>query len=171
MEIALRPYMLRALHQWLSDNGLTPYVLVDATQFGVIVPREYVENGQIVLNISERATGALVISNDNLQFSARFGGVSRNISVPIPAVLGIYAKENGAGAMFEADEYKQTSANSSIQKDAIVENQSEKQNLNSTSENPAPENPTLENSATENPNSEQKTNKAKKFPSHLKIVK
>lgn len=107
MQIPLRPYILRALHQWLSDNNLTPYILVDATQFGVLVPSEHIEDGRIVLNISQKATGALVISNDFLKFSARFSGVSRNISIPISAVLGIYAKENGAGTIFDEDEYSQ----------------------------------------------------------------
>lgn len=98
-----RPYLLRALNEWILDNQLTPYVVVDATLDGVLVPKEFVSNGQIVLNISPRAVKGLLISNEALEFDARFGGVPMRVYVPIAAVMAIYAKENGQGMVFGAD--------------------------------------------------------------------
>ncbi|AZZ90482.1 MULTISPECIES: ClpXP protease specificity-enhancing factor [unclassified Hahella] len=98
-----RPYLLRALNEWILDNHLTPYVVVDASLQGVDVPRDFVSNGQIVLNISPQAVRGLNIGNDYLEFSARFGGVPRQVSVPIMAVLAIYAKENGQGMVFGSE--------------------------------------------------------------------
>ena len=94
-----RPYLIRALYEWCSDNGLTPYVAVRADDH-VQVPREYVQNGEIVLNISPDATGGLTIGNEFIEFKARFGGVPREIMVPIDRVLAIYARENGQGMAF-----------------------------------------------------------------------
>ena len=96
-----RPYLVRALHEWCTDNGLTPYiaVLVDDT---VQVPREYVNNGEIVLNISFDATSSLQLGNEFVVFKARFGGVAREISVPVGRVIAIYARENGQGMSFPA---------------------------------------------------------------------
>ena len=85
-----RPYMVRALYQWIEDNALTPYLMVDATAKNVQVPTEHVQDGRIVLNIASRATGNMRIDNDYIQFSARFGGVSQEIWVPLTAVMGIY---------------------------------------------------------------------------------
>jgi stringent starvation protein B len=95
---------MRALYEWILDNNCTPYVLVDAGGVGVQVPQQYVKDGQIVLNISPTAVADLLISKDNLQFSGRFGGVPMDILVPIPSVLGIYARENGQGMIFEMEE-------------------------------------------------------------------
>jgi stringent starvation protein B len=94
-----RPYLLRAIYEWCVDNGLTPYVaaFVDDT---VKVPREYVKNNEIVLNVSMDATSNLQISNDYLQFKARFAGTAREIAVPISHVIAIYARENGQGMAF-----------------------------------------------------------------------
>jgi stringent starvation protein B len=94
-----RPYLIRALYEWCTDNGFTPYVavLVDDT---VRVPVEHVKNGEIVLNISFDATSALKISNDAIEFKARFTGTSRDIMVPISRVIAIYARENGQGMTF-----------------------------------------------------------------------
>ena len=96
-----RPYLVRALHEWCTDNGFTPYiaVLVDDT---VQVPKEYVNNGEIVLNISFDATSNLQLGNEFVVFKARFGGVAREISVPIARVIAIYARENGQGMAFPA---------------------------------------------------------------------
>ena len=94
-----RPYLIRALYEWCSDNGLTPYVAVRADEH-VQVPHEYVQNGEIVLNISPDATSGLVIGNEFIEFKARFGGVPREIMVPIDRVLAIYARENGQGMAF-----------------------------------------------------------------------
>lgn len=98
-----RPYMVRALHEWILENGCTPYILVDAFAQNVQVPLNYVKDGQIILNISPVAIQGLRISNGAIEFNGRFGGISTPIYVPVGAVLGIYAKENGQGMMFEAD--------------------------------------------------------------------
>ncbi len=99
-----RPYIMRALYEWIVDNGCTPYVLVDATLDNVMVPEQYVKDGQIVLNISPTAVMDLNISNDALAFNGRFGGVATDIFVPVSAVIGIYARENGQGMVFEPEE-------------------------------------------------------------------
>ncbi|CAD5369234.1 ClpXP protease specificity-enhancing factor [Rubrivivax sp. A210] len=94
-----RPYLLRALHAWCTDNGFTPYVAVHVDG-SVQVPMEYVDNHEIVLNIGHEATAGLKIGNDYLEFRARFRGVSREIQVPIDHVVAIYARENGQGMAF-----------------------------------------------------------------------
>ncbi|AHY10591.1 MULTISPECIES: ClpXP protease specificity-enhancing factor [Citrobacter] len=98
-----RPYLLRAFYEWLLDNQLTPHLVVDVTLQDVQVPMEYARDGQIVLNIAPRAVGNLELANDEVRFNARFGGVPRQVSVPLAAVLAIYARENGAGTMFEPE--------------------------------------------------------------------
>jgi len=95
---------MRALYDWILDNKCTPYVLVDAGGKSVAVPQQYVKDGQIVLNVSPTAVMDLLISNEALQFNGRFGGVPMDIYVPIPSVMGIYARENGQGMIFEVDE-------------------------------------------------------------------
>ena len=97
-----KPYMIRAIHEWCCDNGFTPYITVVADG-RARVPREFVRDGQIVLNVGYEATGHLNISNDAITFQARFGGVAREIAVPIGNVVAIYAKENGAGMAFEPE--------------------------------------------------------------------
>ncbi len=99
-----RPYLLRAIYDWISDNGLTPYVLVDAGQAGVKVPSHVIKNGQVVLNLAMRAVANLDLGNDIISFQARFSGVSQSISIPVTAVLALYAQENGQGMMFPADD-------------------------------------------------------------------
>ncbi len=98
-----RPYLLRAIHEWLVDNELTPHLLVDANRPGVQVPGAFVRDGQIVLNVAPSAVRDLRLGNDMVSFSARFGGVPMEVFVPPAAILGIYARENGHGMMF-ADE-------------------------------------------------------------------
>lgn len=95
-----RPYLLRALHEWIHDNDCTPYVLVDAGLPGVIVPTDYVDDGQIVLNISSSAVRLLEMNKEGLSFNARFGGVPMDVFVPLIAIMAIYAKENGQGMVF-----------------------------------------------------------------------
>ena len=92
-----RPYLLRALYEWIADNDMTPHLLVDATQEGVRVPAHTVNEGKVVLNIAARAVGHLNMDNDSVAFTARFGGVSHAVIVPIGAVLAIYARETGQG--------------------------------------------------------------------------
>ena len=108
-----KPYMVRALHEWCCDNGFTPHIVV-AVDERTRVPREFVRDGQIVLNIGYQATGHLSLANENISFQARFGGVARDISVPMGNVLAIYAKENGAGMAFERDSQDVSSASESL---------------------------------------------------------
>jgi len=98
-----RPYLLRALYEWIADNGMTPHLLVDATRPHVQVPVHAVKDGRIVLNVAERAVAGLQMSNDVIRFSARFGGVSHAVSVPVSAVLAIYARETGQGMALPED--------------------------------------------------------------------
>lgn len=142
-----RPYLLRAYYDWLLDNGFTPYLVVDATYYGVDVPQEYVKDGQIVLNISEGAVGNLALGNDTIEFSARFQGIPRNIYIPMGAAIAIYARENGDGVMFEpepiydeADKIQIAPAKSAVEK--------------------SKEKPTV-----------KKTSSDKKSTSHLRIIK
>ncbi|WP_375037684.1 ClpXP protease specificity-enhancing factor [Acinetobacter sp. RW6] len=100
-----RPYLARAIYEWICDNQLTPYLLVDATQPHTDVPQQFVKDGQIVLNIVPHAVHQFLIANEAITFSARFGGASKDIYVPIQAVLGIYARENGQGLFFDPEEY------------------------------------------------------------------
>ena len=97
-----KPYLIRAIHQWCTDNGFTPYlaVTVDAR---TRVPMEHVRDGQIVLNLGYEATGRLELGNDVISFQARFGGVARDLLVPVANVSAIYARENGAGMAFEVE--------------------------------------------------------------------
>lgn len=94
---------MNALYQWIVDNRCTPYVLVDAYSTGVEVPQDYVRDGQIVLNIAPQAVMNLVIDKRGMHFNARFGGIPMDISAPLNSILGIYAKENGQGMMFEEE--------------------------------------------------------------------
>ena len=99
-----RPYFIRALYDWLVDNGMTPHLLVNAEVKGVQAPAGYVEKGQLVLNISPGAVKMLNLGNDLISFNARFGGTPMDVRVPPHAVLGIYARENGRGMLFPDDE-------------------------------------------------------------------
>ena len=99
-----RPYIMRALYEWIVDNDCTPYVLVDAAVADVMVPQQFVKDGQIVLNISPGAVMDLNIGNEAMAFNGRFGGVATDIYVPIAAVVGIYARENGQGMVFEPED-------------------------------------------------------------------
>ena len=100
-----QPYLLRALFDWITDNGFTPYLLVNADYNDEIeVPRQYVEDGKIVLNISSTAVNDLTLDDEWVSFNARFSGEQTSVYFPIPAVLAIYAKENGKGMSFQADQ-------------------------------------------------------------------
>ena len=98
-----RPYLIRAIYDWISDNGLTPYLLVDARSEGVRVPPGAVKDGQVVLNVAVRAVSELELGNQSIEFTARFSGASHQVAVPVSAVLAIYAQENGQGMMFPAE--------------------------------------------------------------------
>jgi stringent starvation protein B len=92
-----KPYLIKAFYEWISDNDLTPYIMVDVNVYGVLVPMSYVADGQIVLNIAGSAVGTIALGDRAIEFSARFGGKLEHITVPYGAVGAIYAKENGAG--------------------------------------------------------------------------
>lgn len=100
-----RPYLLSALYEWILDNNYTPYVAVNAHYEGAIVPKEFVQDGQIILDINPNAVHKFAMGKDDLQFQARFSGVSRQIYIPMPAITAIYAKETGAGMVFPTNEY------------------------------------------------------------------
>ncbi len=99
-----RPYMLRAMHDWIGDNGMTPYVVVDASHPGVRVPPQAIREGRVVLNIALCAVANLDLGNERIRCMARFGGVSQPVELPIAAVQAIYAHENGQGMMFPQED-------------------------------------------------------------------
>lgn len=99
-----RPYLLRAMHEWMIDNALTPHIVVDATAPGVAVPQQHVAEGKIILNLSYSATDGLDLHSEPLRFRTRFSGVSYDIAVPVTAVLGIYAHESGQGMIFTQED-------------------------------------------------------------------
>jgi stringent starvation protein B len=101
-EVSTKPYFIRAIYEWCSDCGFTPYLSVRVDE-RTRVPMEYVKNGEIVLNVSLNATRNLTINNELIQFSARFNGVSREVSIPVDRVQGIFARENGQGAFFTVE--------------------------------------------------------------------
>ncbi|WP_334186674.1 ClpXP protease specificity-enhancing factor [Noviherbaspirillum sp.] len=150
-EISTKPYLLRAIYEWCTDNGYTPYlaVMVDAQ---TRVPREFVKNGEIVLNISFTATSGLKMDNTLISFNARFGGVSREISVPVENVVAIYARENGQGMAFEVSPLPARDGDTSTSKEeeAAVpaltavpssSNEAVEDSVSSTDENNDPEPP------------------------------
>jgi stringent starvation protein B len=98
-----RPYLLRALYEWIGDNQMTPHLLVDASRDGVQVPSSAVKDGRVVLNVAARAVSQLDLGNREIRFLARFGGVSQTVIVPVSAVLAIYAQETGQGMMLPDD--------------------------------------------------------------------
>jgi stringent starvation protein B len=99
-----KPYLVRALYEWITDNECTPYIIVNAEADDVEVPSQYVEEGRIILNVSEDAVRDLQITNDFLEFNARFNGVATQVYTPIAAILAIYAQENGHGMVFSEDD-------------------------------------------------------------------
>ena len=113
-EISTQPYIIRAIYEWCADATYTPYLTVRVDQ-NVRVPMEYAKNGEITLSVSQQATRNLTLGNDLIQFSARFNGVSREISIPVYAVQAIFARENGHGYFFETEEPPAEFANASAQ--------------------------------------------------------
>jgi stringent starvation protein B len=95
-----RPYLIRGLYEWITDNGLTPYITVNSNLPNVVVPQNYVKDGKIVLNISQRAAYNLRVGNDAVEFNARFGGKNFHIFLPIPSIMAIFAQETSQGMMF-----------------------------------------------------------------------
>jgi len=101
-----RPYLLRAMHEWMTDAGHTPHIVVDTTVEGVEIPRQFIDEDKLILNISYAATGNLELGNAAVGFDARFGGTPCRVRIPLPAILGIYARETGQGLIFNTDEYQ-----------------------------------------------------------------
>lgn len=99
-----RPYLIRAMHEWMIDNDLTPHIVVDAHHEGVDLPAEHVSDGKIILNVSYAATRLLELGNVDISFEARFGGAPRQLAIPITAVIGIYSRETGQGMVFTEEE-------------------------------------------------------------------
>lgn len=112
-----RPYLLRAIHEWISDNGMTPHLLVNADFPGVHVPPGTAKDGKVVLNIAERAVGQLSLGNDYITFGARFGGVAHEVFVPVAAVLAIYSRETGQGMALPEDVDMDDAASPPVQAD------------------------------------------------------
>ncbi len=138
--ISTRPYMIRAIHEWCVDNGLTPHLLV-VVNAQCRVPAAYVKDGEIVLNLNHTATKDLHMDNEAIVFSARFGGVSQNLYVPMAAVKGVFARENGQGMFFEMN--TQANAGKAELKSAPVMTQDEAKVQASSDETPAKKKPTL----------------------------
>ena len=111
-----QPYLVRAMYEWITDNGLTPYVLVNANVSEVQIPKEYIENGKIILNISDRAISDFIQDNEWMQFSARFRGKKMNVCIPIEAIMAIYARENGKGMVLDHESGRAASAEQSVPK-------------------------------------------------------
>ena len=103
-ELSRRPYLVRAMNEWMCDNGQTPHIVVNAQAEGVSVPSGHVANGRIILNIGPNAAHGLLLDNEGVSFNARFGGVEHSIVVPVAAIMGIYARESGQGVVFVPDD-------------------------------------------------------------------
>ncbi|MDB2589642.1 ClpXP protease specificity-enhancing factor SspB [Candidatus Thioglobus sp.] len=101
---SVTPYLVRAYHQWMEDSRLTPHILVDCGHSSVIVPKQFIQQDRIVLNIADSATESLVLSDEHISFKARFSGQSVDVFIPIDSILSIYAGENGEGMLFEIKE-------------------------------------------------------------------
>ena len=100
-----RPYIFRAFYDWILDNELTPYIVVDTSVYGVLVPQEFIKDNQIVLNIAPQSVGQYLVNNEQIEFNARFSGIPQHIVVPMAAIEAIYARENGVGMGFEDEPY------------------------------------------------------------------
>ncbi len=114
-----KPYLIRAIHEWILDNQMTPHLVVDANYPAARVPMEFVDEGRIVLNISPGAVYGLIMSNDWIEFNARFGGVAREVMIPTEAVVGIFTRENGQGMVFPDPIYPDAIAESAKQEPGV----------------------------------------------------
>lgn len=113
----LKPYMVRALYDWIVDNGLTPYLLVDAMHPAAILPQGYEQDGRIILNVRPEAVQQLHLGDDHVGFNARFGGRPMRVEAPMAAILALYARENGRGMVFEEEETAEAAETSDAQED------------------------------------------------------
>jgi stringent starvation protein B len=140
-----KPYIVRAFYDWICDNQLTPYVVVDVSVYGVMVPMAYVNDGQIILNVSPSAVGAISLEGDEIQFSARFGGKLEHLTVPYGAVGAIYAKENGAGTQLPIEHPEEVEALQTQSKSELksVETKKDTEPADKASAKPAKSKPSL----------------------------
>lgn len=176
--IPSRPYLVKAIYEWLSDNELTPYLMVDASHAGVQVPQAYVEDDQIILNISNSAVHNLHFDEHGIGFTARFSGKAMSVYIPMPAALALYAAENGKGMVFPPEEAYHE-ANPTIQGDILVESPADQAKPTIPSKDRAPfasqQKPRKPNAISGNHShlSKQanKKDKKKKRPDFLKVVK
>lgn len=147
-----KPYLVKAFYDWISDNDLTPYIVVDVNVYGVLVPMNYVADGQIVLNIASSAVGTIALGPDTIEFSARFGGKLEHLTVPYGAIGAIYAKENGAGTSLPIEHPEE--------EEPIIEEppKKPKANLSSVSSSPSD-------------NASKPESSAKKSKASLKVIK
>lgn len=134
-----RPYLLRAFYEWIVDNELTPHLVVDATMNGVRVPEDFVQDGQIVLNVAPHSVGNLEMGNEAVTFNARFGGRPHSLILPLYAIQAIYARENGAGTMFEPEEAYELSMDEGIFEEVLS---SVSEDEMSSDDKPEPSRPT-----------------------------
>jgi len=171
-----RPYLARALYEWLVDNELTPYLVVDASLPGVEVPRQFVQNDQIVLNVAPTAVRDLYMENQAIGFSARFGGHPMQVMIPIPALIAIYARENGAGMVFghepelDAPDSEIEESESSSQIDAEASEKSHKPSLSIAESTPVSEQSDKSEKHSDTKDSDDGPSKSKKKPT-LRVIK
>ena len=154
-----KPYLFRAILQWIEDNSMTPHIIVNALANGVLVPQEYVQDGQITLNIASSSIQLHQMDNLVLQFSARFNGVSQDITVPMDSVLGIYSRENGQGMFFDPEEFEQEAELNEISEE-ISEHSGLKEEITQSTDD-----------SKENQKTLSKKKKSKRSTSHLKVIK
>lgn len=141
-ESSTKPYLLRALHEWCTDNGYTPYIVVNVDA-NTVVPPAHVQDGQITLNVGTLATNRLRLGNDFIEFQTRFGGVTEHIIVPVAAVAAIYARETGAGMGFEIEESSAYPGSETTESSAVIEPSSETDGPRVVSDNPLADRPTV----------------------------
>lgn len=171
-----RPYILRALYEWILDNQLTPYVLMNAEHRDVIVPTNFVSDGKIVLNITPGIVTNLEINNEVISFDARFGGVLQHIYAPISAVLAIYSKENGRGMVFSEEEYTLSNCELSDMDDGFEEDFQEEyyadnsEDLESDKNSVITSEEDIKDTTDQNSNIQKQTTKQKGKP-FLRVVK
>ena len=139
-----KPYIVKAFYDWISDNELTPYIVVDVNIYGVLVPMAFVNDGQIVLNVSASAVGHISLGDKTIEFSARFGGKLEHLSVPYGAISAIYAKENGAGTSLELEQESEetlASTSSKPEKPSLTSVESSTTNNDETTKSTKPSKP------------------------------
>ncbi len=149
-----KPYLFRGIYEWIEDNRLTPYIVVDAAGEGVLVPQEYVNDGQITLNVSSSSIELYTMDNQVLHFSARFNGLAQELTIPMHFILGIYARENGQGMFFEPEDYPIEEFSESSKIETVLD---EEPNKSESSKPKKSKKPKKEGSKRDN--------------SHLKIIK